>query len=332
MSSSARREEPVARANDAEVEVEVTIALPGGRVLTVRRAAPDDIEGLEGLYEALSIEDRYLRFFAPVRPHRSLIERFIGASDRGGIWLVAVTDEGEVVADAGYDLLPDGDAEFALTVAKAWRGWLGPFLLDLLVQHASRQGIRNLRGSILRENRTMLSLVRRRGYASVDDNDYTVQGVTISTAGGRPSWPPLHEQPRLLVEGCGGRWRGYEDARAAGWDIITCAGPGAASVPVCPLLEGGVCPLVEGADLVVLALPPSDPRSAALEDAHRLRSTRLPVPTAELSDEELSARLHAELECHRSRHFATTRRPPPRVGFLTPPGPPALVADPDRAR
>ena len=294
MSSSARREEPVARADDAEVEVEV--ALPGGRVLTVRRAAPDDVEGLEGLYESLSIEDRRFRFFAPVRPHRSLIERFIGASDRGGIWLVAVTDEGEVVADAGYDLLPDGDAEFALTVAKPWRGWLGPFLLDLLVSDASRQGIRNLRASILRENRTMLSLVRRRGYASVDDTDYTVQGVTISTAGGRPSWPPLHEQPRLLVEGCGGRWRGYEDARAAGWDIITCAGPGAASVPVCPLLEGGVCPLVEGADLVVLALPPSDPRSAALEDAHRLRSTRLPVPTAELSDEELSARLHAELD------------------------------------
>ena len=161
----------------------------------------------------------------------------------------------------------------------------------------------------------MLSLVRRRGYASVDDTDYTVQGVTISTAGGRPSWPPRHEQPRLLVEGCGGRWRGYEDARAAGWDIITCAGPGAASVPVCPLLEGGVCPLVEGADLVVLALPPSDPRSAALEDAHRLRSTRLPVPTAELSDEELSARLHAELD---AMDAATPRpqddTPPPGSG------------------
>ena len=68
--------------------------------------ASDDIEGLEDLYEALSIEDRYLRFFAPVRPHRSLIERFIGASDRGGIWLVAVTDEGEVVADAATTSFP----------------------------------------------------------------------------------------------------------------------------------------------------------------------------------------------------------------------------------
>ena len=262
----------------------------------------------------MSTEDRYFRFFAPVRPHRFLIERFIGASDRGGIWLVAITDEGEVVADAGYDLLPDGDAEFALTVAKPWRGWLGPYLLDMLVSDIEARRPQPA-ASILRENRTMLSLVRRRGYASVDDIDYTVQGVTISTAGGRPSWPPRHERPRLLVEGCGGRWRGYEGARAAGWDIITCAGPGAASVPVCPLLEGGVCPLVEGADLVVLALPPSDPRSAALEDAHRLRSARLPVPTAELSDEELSARLHAELD---AIDPATSRpqddAPPPGLG------------------
>ena len=267
-------------------------------MLTVRRGGADDVEGLEGLYESLSIEDRYFRFFAPVRPHRFLIERFIGASDRGGIWLVAITDEGEVVADAGYDLLPDGDAEFTLTVAKPWRGWLGPYLLDMLVSDASRRGVRNLRASILRENRTMLSLVRRRGYASVDDIDYTVQGVTISTAGGRPSWPPRHERPRLLVEGCA-------------------AGGGEGTRALAPLVrrhhrvrrtrarrrcrsarssKAGVCPLVEGADLVVLALPPSDPRSAALEDAHRLRSARLPVPTAELSDEELSARLHAELD------------------------------------
>ena len=103
-----------------------------------------------------------------------------------------------------------------------------------------------------------------------------------------------------------GGGEGTRTLALAGWDIITCAGPGAASVPVCPLLEGGVCPLVEGADLVVLALPPSDPRSAALEDAHRLRSTRLPVPTAELSDEELSARLHAELDAI----VPATPRPP----------------------
>ena len=49
----------------------------------------------------------------------------------------------------------------------------------------------------------------------------------------------------------------------------------------------------------------------ALEDAHRLRSTRLPVPTAELSDEELSARLHAELDAIDAAIPLTTRRGDP---------------------
>jgi len=272
------------------------VPLPKGRTLTVRPATPDDVEGMLSLYAALPAEDRRLRFFGTVRVVRPIIERLIGAADRGGLWLVAVTDDGEIVADAGYGLLPDGDAEFALTVARGWRGWLGPYLLQLLAEDAAHRGIRNLRASILSENRLMRALVQHRGYASVDDTDFTVQEVTISAGGGRPSWPPRHARPRLLVEGCGGRWRGGRGARDGGWDVITCAGPGARSVPTCPLLEGQTCPLVEGADLVVLALPLGDPRCQALLEAHQHRSERLPLLAAELSNEELSGRLRAERE------------------------------------
>ena len=45
--------------------------------------------------------------------------------------------EDRLVAEAGYALLPDGNGEFALTVAAGWRGWLGPYLLDAIVTAAA---------------------------------------------------------------------------------------------------------------------------------------------------------------------------------------------------
>ena len=54
------------------------------------------------------------------------------AEDEGGYRLVAVVagPQDRIVAEAGYALLPDGNGDFALTVAAGWRGWLGPYLPD----------------------------------------------------------------------------------------------------------------------------------------------------------------------------------------------------------
>jgi L-amino acid N-acyltransferase YncA len=270
------------------------VPLPDGRTLTVRPATVADIDGLVALYDSLSVEDRRRRFFTASVPHRKLLERFVESTARDGLWLVVVTDQGDVVADAGYNLLPNGDADFALTVRKAWRGWLGSYLLDAILTDASEHGIRNLRADILLENRPMLRLAERRGYATIDQPDWAVVNLTMSTEGGRPAWPPSHDRPRLLVEGCGARWHGDLEAWAAGWDVITCTGPGGRSVPNCPLLEGHHCPLVDGADLVVVALRSTDPRHDALLDAHHRTYTAPPVlDDSTVTPAELSARLAA---------------------------------------
>ena len=101
-----------------------------------------------------------------------------------------------------------------------------------------------------------------------------------------PGWPPAGDQPRLLVEGCGGRWGRAAEAHRAGWSVLACAGPGSKQVPSCPLLDGGRCPLVDGADEIVLAFAPNDPRRAQLAQAHatlapnkRVRSTEQWSPT-----------------------------------------------------
>jgi len=265
------------------------VPLPGGAALTVRPATTDDIDALMALYQSLSDEDRHRRFFTLSRPRRQVLEHFIEATDKDGLWLVAVTDDGEIVGDGGYTRLEDGDAEFALTVRTEWRGWLGSFLFDLLLRDAGEHDIDNLRAVVLRENRPMVRLIERRGYAIVDQPDWAIVEATVSTHGDRPSWPPVHGRRRLLVESCSGRWHADVEAWHAGWDVMACPGPDAHGVRTCPLLEGRQCPLVDGADAVVVAAHPNDPHHDPLVAAHRRMATPVPVvDEATASPEEVS--------------------------------------------
>jgi RimJ/RimL family protein N-acetyltransferase len=263
---------------DEEPEV---ISLADGGTLTIRQTAPDDVDALLRMYESLSADDRYRRFFSVSRPQHRTIERLVHTSSDNGLWLVAVTDDGAVVADVGYTGLPDGDAELAITVTEPWRGWLGPFLLDLLCQRAAAHGIANLRANVLLDNRRMLRLLARRGCATVSFPDAAIVELTVSSREPMPGWPPVGDRPRLLLEGCGGRWARAAEARRAGWSVVACAGPGSNQVPSCPLLEGGHCPLVDGADEIVLAFPATDPRRAQLARAHAARTPDKPVGAEE---------------------------------------------------
>ena len=158
--------EPGAAAVDGVLD---TVSLSGGRALTVRTVTRADIEGLDALFERLSNDDRYRRFFGFSHPGRRFLEQMTQAEEEGGYRLVAVVSgaEDELVAEAGYAMLPDGNGEFALTVAAAWRGWLGPYLLDALVAAAAARGVPNLQADILLENAQMLALVASRGYVTL---------------------------------------------------------------------------------------------------------------------------------------------------------------------
>jgi hypothetical protein len=121
------------------------------------------------------------------------------------------------------------NGELAITVAADWRGWLGPYLLDVLLGAAAERNVPNLEAEILVENRRMLALMRRRGYATVDGTDFSTFRVAVSTSGATPSWPGPHDRPRLLAEVPGGRWRGERAVRQTGVDVMVCQlprGPG----------------------------------------------------------------------------------------------------------
>ncbi len=183
--------EPGANAVDGVLDI---VSLPDGRALTIRPVTRADIEGLDALFEGLSNEDRYRRFFGYSHPGRRFLEQLTQAEDEGGYRLVAVVSGtgDKLVAEAGYAMLPDGNGEFALTVAAGWRGWLGPYLLDALVAASAARGVPNLQADILLENAQMLALVASRGYVTLGREPCQVRVATDPARpcpGRRPGGP-----------------------------------------------------------------------------------------------------------------------------------------------
>jgi len=247
------------------------VGLPDGRTLIVRPAEAADIESLTLLYSGLSTDDLHLRFFAVYHPPRRFFEHLAAASTEGGYVLVAIVDDpvARIVAEADFFPLDNGNGELAVTVAAEWRGWLGPYLLDALIEAAAARGVPNLEAEILVENRRMLALIRHRGYATVDGSDFTTVRVSVGTATPTPTWAGPHDRPRVLAEVAGGRWGRERVVREAGLQVMVCPGPQSGSVAHCPAVDGRPCPLAEGADVIVCSLPVGRGHGAEVRASHR---------------------------------------------------------------
>lgn len=242
----------------------------GGTDYLVREATAADADLLLDLYRRLSADDLHRRFFSGFRPSHEFVERWIAQSERGGAVLIVVagTDGASVVADAGYVPTRPGVAELAMTVSPDHRGWLGPYLLDLLVEHARRHGFVTLEAEVLTSNCSMLAVLRARGCAFEPSDDMSVAKVLIGTEGAAPAWPPDAGHPRVLVEGSSAGWPGVARASEGEMSVIVCPGPERGRMRPCPLLQGDHCPLVDGADAVVVALPRSARSAGPLLAAH----------------------------------------------------------------
>ncbi len=256
------------------------IELPGGAQMEVRATDVTDAERICSLYGALSTGDRHRRFFSAFTPRLDWCRQWASVGSRGGFGVIAVVrrhgEPDEIAGEAGYALREDGDGDLAVTVDAAWRGWLGPYLLDVLVRHAGEVGLANLQAEILLDNGPMLSLLRRRDPVAMGHDNGVVR-LSIGTDGPVPTWPPDERRPRVLVEVAGRRWSGEQAAEDAGLATAMCAGPGARGKHACPVLEGARCPLADGADAIVVLLDPDDDRSEQLVRAHREQSPGTPV-------------------------------------------------------
>lgn len=234
------------------------------------------------LFAALSVEDRYRRFFGAFQPDDEWCRSWAAVGERGGSGLLALVHDGDratAAGEAGYALRADGDGDLAVTVAPGWRGWLGSYLIEVLTRHAAANGIRNLQAEVMLDNRPMLAVLRRRVTVNLEHSIGMVR-LSIGTGGRQPTWPPVAVGPRVLIEAAGGRWSGEADAADAGLVSAVCQGPGRRREPGCPVLHGEACALADEADAIVILLDPHDDQTQRLAALHRARRPGVPVLVA----------------------------------------------------
>ena len=144
------------------------VGLRDGTRVRMRPIRPDDAPRLIALYDNLSRDTRYHRFFSTMRRLPPDWARFLAEVDyarRFALVAEAPSDPETLIAVARYE--PAGEPEIvevAFVVQDAWQGrGLGTVLFQELLRAAEGNGIRRFRAWVLTENRRMLALIARLG-------------------------------------------------------------------------------------------------------------------------------------------------------------------------
>jgi GNAT superfamily N-acetyltransferase len=138
-------------------------ALPDGTPVTIRCIEAADAFSLVRMFDRLSPESVYHRFFSPMpQPRRAALLHLAGLDSELHEAMVAEIG-GEIVGVARYDARPgEDDAEVAVIVDDAWQDLgLGTQLLHHLARVAARRGLVAFRAVVLGENRRALPFLRR---------------------------------------------------------------------------------------------------------------------------------------------------------------------------
>ena len=119
---------------------------------------------LAGMYERLSADSVYYRFFSPVPRATATSLEMNKLGDAGHVARVAVLGD-EIVAAARYDVVKPGVAEVAFVVADEHQGrGVGTLLLEHLAVIARAHGIHTFAADTLPDNAKMLGMFAAAGW------------------------------------------------------------------------------------------------------------------------------------------------------------------------
>ena len=144
------------------------LTLKDGARVRMRPIRPDDAPRLVALYDHLSRDSRYQRFFSVMQRLPPDWARFLATVNyqrRFALVVEAPGDPETLIAVARYEPSAEPDtAEVAFVVQDAWQGrGLGTMLFRELLAAADANGIRRFQAWVLAENRRMLALITRLG-------------------------------------------------------------------------------------------------------------------------------------------------------------------------
>ncbi|WP_370961632.1 GNAT family N-acetyltransferase [Amycolatopsis sp. cg9] len=138
--------------------------LAGGDVVLVRPLRPADTAEVLALHTRLTRQDTYFRFFGAPSGLEKLAAG-IAADPGPGHYAVGCYSRGELVGVANYEVLADSaDAEVALVVdAKMRTQGVATLLMEHLVSHARKTGLRRFLAEVLAENAKVLNVFKDLG-------------------------------------------------------------------------------------------------------------------------------------------------------------------------
>jgi GNAT superfamily N-acetyltransferase len=135
-----------------------------GRAVHVRALRADDSACLTRLFEQLSDESVYFRFFTPTPRSTAAQLELKGLDGTDHVALVAIVGD-EIVAVARYDRIASTEAEVALEVADAQQGrGIGTLLLHQLAMVARTHHIRTLSAVALPDNAKLFRMLADTGW------------------------------------------------------------------------------------------------------------------------------------------------------------------------
>ncbi len=151
-------------------QYEEHVQTSAGVDIFVRPIRPEDAPLLIELFESLSPQSVYRRFFTPMKrlPH-SMLARFTQIDYDRHIALVALPAAEPLETMLGVARVIIGrnlkEAEFSVVVSDPWQGkGIGAALLQRCISIAKARGIETVMGTVLAENTQMLALGKKIGF------------------------------------------------------------------------------------------------------------------------------------------------------------------------
>ncbi|MBG6162125.1 GNAT family N-acetyltransferase [Roseibium album] len=168
-------------------EWEQTLTLKGDKEVFVRPVRPEDEDLFKSFFETITPEDLRLRFFAPVRDfsHRFLAR--LTQLDYARAIAFAAIDPNDNGLLGVVRLHADPDhqtGEYAVMVRSDLKGvGLGWALMKLIIRYAKADGIETVKGEVLKENTSMISMCQALGFTvgtSPDDPGIALVTLAVS--------------------------------------------------------------------------------------------------------------------------------------------------------
>jgi GNAT superfamily N-acetyltransferase len=180
----------------------------GRAAAEIRPVVPADLAVLSDFFAGLSVESRYLRFFAPVTPTHGLLDLLSGGPAHVDA-IVAVAD-GVIVGHAMAADRPEDHrdpcgsraTDIGVVVADGWqRRGVGAALMRALVIRAQARGVTSLAMDVLHANPRVLAMITGHWPAADIDHSRDSLGIRIRLPRHQPppQARPAIEEVRPLV-------------------------------------------------------------------------------------------------------------------------------------